>query len=139
MEKWDKRFFELALHVAEWSRDPKTKVGAVIVNNHKQVVSLGFNGFPRGIFDREDRYEDRETKYMFVAHAERNALDNAFVDTRGCTLYTTLYPCNECAKGIIQKGIKRVVAPIPDFNKPSCNFNITKIMFEEAAIQTNFV
>jgi dCMP deaminase len=139
MEKWDKRFFELALHVAEWSRDPKTKVGAVIVNNHKQVVSLGFNGFPRGIFDREDRYEDRETKYMFVAHAERNALDNAFVDTRGCTLYTTLYPCNECAKGIIQKGIKRVVAPIPDFNKPSCNFNITKIMFEEAAIETNFV
>lgn len=139
MEKWDKRFFELALHVAEWSRDPKTKVGAVIVNEHKQVVSLGFNGFPRGIFDREDRYQDRDTKYMFVAHAERNALDNAFVDTRGCTLYTTLYPCNECAKGIIQKGIKRVVAPFPDFNKPSCNFNITKIMFEEAKINTNFV
>ena len=139
MEKWDKRFYELAQHVADWSKDPRTKVGAVIVNDHKQVVSLGFNGFPRGIFDREDRYDDRTTKYLFVAHAERNALDNAFVDTRGCTLYTTLYPCNECAKGIIQKGVKRVVTVEPDYNKPDCNFNTTKIMFDEVGIETVFI
>lgn len=139
MANWDKRFYELALHVASWSKDPKTQVGAVVVNEHKQVIGLGFNGFPRGVFDADERYQGRQTKYMFVAHAERNALDNAFTDTRNCTLYTTLYPCNECAKGIIQKGIRKVVSPEPDYDKPNCNFNITKIMFEEAGIIVVFI
>lgn len=77
---WDIRFLELASHVSTWSKDPNTKVGAVIANENRQVLSLGYNGFPRGVEDKKSRYEDRATKLLFVAHAERNALDNAFVD-----------------------------------------------------------
>ena len=107
MSKWSDRFMELAEHVATWSKDPSTQVGCVIVDKQNRVVSLGFNGFPRGIKDIPARYQDKETKYLFVAHAERNALDNAPLSVEGCTLYSPLLPCNECAKSIIQKGIKR--------------------------------
>jgi dCMP deaminase len=108
-EVWNQRFFDLALHVAGWSKDPSTKVGAVIVNNKKQVLSHGYNGFPRGIEDSEERYADRPTKLQLVCHAERNALDNALFDVEGATLYSTLFPCTECTKGIIQRGISTVV------------------------------
>jgi dCMP deaminase len=131
--KWDERFMELAEHVSHWSRDPKTQVGAVIVNDKKQVLGIGYNGFPRGVTDYEERYLDRSQKLMFVAHAERNALDNCFTDTEGATLYSTLYPCNECAKGIIQKGIKRVVTPSkPDDNRHG--FDFAEQMFKEAGV-----
>lgn len=132
--KWHKRFYKLALHVAEWSKDPSTKVGACIVNQDRQIISVGFNGFPRGIFDFAKRYEDKETKYLFVSHAERNALDNAFTSVEGATLYTTLFPCNECAKGIIQKGIKTVVTPMPDKSRTHNYYDITLRMFREAEI-----
>lgn len=117
MADWDKRFFELAKHISEWSKDPSTKVGAVIVNDKRQVISIGYNGFPRGIFDTDSRYENRGTKHLFVIHAERNALDNAFTDVVGCTMYVTHFPCNECMKSIVQRGIKRIVAPKPDQTK----------------------
>lgn len=110
--KWDRRFLDLATHVSGWSKDPSTKVGSVIVAPDRRIVSLGYNGFPRGVEDHEERLSDRPTKYAFVAHAERNALDNADVPMRGCTLYVTLQPCNECAKSIIQRGITKVVALI---------------------------
>jgi dCMP deaminase len=133
---WDVRFLELAKHVASWSKDPNTKVGAVIVNDNRQVLSLGYNGFPRGVEDRVSRYSDRETKRLFVAHAERNALDNAYVDVRGATLYTTLCPCNECAKSIVQKGIKRVVSFSPPYEIVE-RFNIatTRILFKEGGVK----
>lgn len=121
MSDWDKRFFELAKHVSTWSKDPSTKVGAVIVNDLNQVVSIGYNGFPRGIFDAESRYNDRGVKHLFVIHAERNALDNAFTDVRGCTMYITHFPCNECMKSVVQRGIKRVVVPKPDYSKEYVN------------------
>jgi len=108
LTKWDKRFLALAKHVAEWSKDPSTKVGSVIVRPDKRVVSLGYNGFPTGVED-DDRLNDRETKLMMISHAERNALDNCDVPVRGYTLYTTLYPCSDCTKSIIQKGITRLV------------------------------
>ncbi len=137
---WDIRFLELAYHVAKWSKDPSTKVGAVIVNEQHQVLSLGYNGFPRGVEDRESRYADRETKLLFVAHAERNALDNAFVDVRGATLYTSLCPCNECAKSIIQKGIKRVVTHPPPVDKiETFKMYATTQMFNEANIKLTLV
>lgn len=134
---WDTRFLELANYVSQWSKDPSTKVGAVIVNNQKQVLSLGYNGFPRGVEDWSSRYEDREMKLLYVAHAERNALDNAFADVRGATLYTSLCPCNECAKSIIQRGIKRVVArSFPtDTQKHRFNADITLAMFAEADVK----
>lgn len=109
MTDWNQRFMDLAKHVAGWSKDPSTQVGAVVVNDKKQVISMGYNGFPRGVRDCQERYKDKATKLSFVAHAERNALDNAFGDVEGATLYSTLYPCSDCAKGIIQRGVRTVV------------------------------
>jgi len=135
MADWDKRFLELADHVAQWSKDPRTKVGAVIVDEKKRVVSVGYNGFPRGVDDNDERYADRETKHLFVAHAERNALDNAPLMVDDCTLYVPLVPCNECAKSIIQKGITRVVSYVPERDGTGFNWNITSTMFIEAGIE----
>ena len=135
MSKWSDRFMELAEHVAHWSKDPSTKVGCVIVDKQNRVVSLGFNGFPRGVRDHDLRYMDKETKYLFVAHAERNALDNAPLSVEGCTLYSPLLPCNECAKSIIQKGIKKVISYYPTEDRPNLNWEITKQMFLEAEVQ----
>ena len=135
---WDERFLGLAQHVASWSKDPRTKVGAVLVNETKQVLSVGYNGFPRGVFDMPNRYEDRPTKLMYVAHAERNALDNCFTDTRGSTLYVTLPPCNECVKSIIQKGVKRIVSLTSDA-RPQDNSDVAMQMLVEAGVQIDFI
>lgn len=135
MSKWSERFMALAEHVATWSKDPSTQVGCVIVDKQNRVVSIGFNGFPRGVKDDVARYADRDTKLLFVAHAERNALDNAPLSVDGCTLYTPLFPCNECAKSIIQKGISKVVSYEPDWSRKGFNWDITKKMFQEAGVQ----
>lgn len=135
MSKWSVRFMELAEHVATWSKDPSTQVGCVIVDQQNRVVSLGFNGFPRGVKDLDHRYTDKDIKYLFVAHAERNALDNAPLSVEGCTLYSPLLPCNECAKSIIQKGIAKVVSYEPDEDRPYLRWDITKQMFKEAGVQ----
>jgi len=108
---WDERFMRLAAHVAQWSKDPSTKVGAVIVDSKRRVIAMGYNGFPRGVDDSPERYADREVKYAHVVHAELNAILNALGPVEGCTLYTTLEPCTGCAKAIIQSGISRVVLP----------------------------
>jgi dCMP deaminase len=107
--KWDARFLSLAEHVAQWSKDPSTKVGAVIVDDKRRVVGVGYNGFARGVKDTDERLQNRDVKYKLVVHAESNALDNAAY-TEGCTLYCTFFPCPQCAARIIQKGIRRVVA-----------------------------
>jgi dCMP deaminase len=139
VNKWHRRFYQLAQHVSEWSKDPSTQVGACVVNDSKQVLSLGFNGFPRGVEDIAERYQDKETKYKFVSHAERNALDNAYMDIKGATLYCTLFPCNECAKGIIQKGITTVVTTRPDLNRTHNNLEESLQMFNEAGVEIIFV
>lgn len=112
-EKWDRKFLGLMDHVAQWSKDPSSKVGCVITDDLKRVISLGYNGFPRGVGDDPRAYADREKKYKLICHAERNALDNAPCSVRGMTMYTTV-PCNECQKSIIQSGIARVVFYKPD-------------------------
>jgi dCMP deaminase len=110
--KWDKRFLELAKHISSWSKDPSTQVGCVIADDNKKVVALGYNGFPHGIADTPERLNDRPTKYKYVVHSEPNALANAGVSVRGCTIYTYPFaPCSECMKLIITNGIKRVVYP----------------------------
>lgn len=110
--KWDRRFLEMAECVSQWSKDPSTKVGAVIVDPETQrVISVGFNGFPRGIQDNAERLLLRETKYDLIIHAEMNALQFAERSVKGCTLYVyPLPPCIRCATMIIQSGIKRVVS-----------------------------
>lgn len=134
MRDWDHRFLDLAEHIAQWSKDPRTKVGCVVVDEKKRIVSIGYNGFPRGVDDDPGRYEDRDTKLLFVAHAERNALDNAPLSVEGCTMYVPLMPCNECAKSIVQKGITKVVAYRPESDYNRFNWDITKKMFEEAGV-----
>lgn len=137
--KWHRRFFELAQHVAGWSKDPSTQVGACVVNDGKQVLSLGFNGLPRGVEDNHLRLVDRDTKYKFISHAERNALDNAYIDITGSTMYSTLFPCNECAKGIIQKGIRTVVTTHPDLDRTHNNLDASLQMFSEAGVKIIFI
>lgn len=112
MQKWDRRFLELAQHISGWSRDPSTHVGAVLVNANRCVVGMGYNGFPRGVDDNQARYDDRAVKYQYVVHAEVNAILNAVSNTVGTTLYTyPLCPCNECTKLIVQAGISQIVVP----------------------------
>lgn len=137
-EKWDLRFIELAWRVASWSKDPSTKVGSVIVAPNRTVLGLGYNGFPRGVGDYANRYDDRPQKYKFVVHAEPNAILTAGQIPPGSTLYCTLFPCNECAKLIIQAGITRVVAPIPPESNWTEAFEISKEMFYEAGISWYF-
>ena len=139
MTDWDERFLSLADHVSQWSKDPRTKVGAVIVDQKKRVISLGYNGFPRGVEDTPERYDDRPTKHLFVAHAERNALDNSPMSVEGCTLYVPLVPCSECAKSIIQRGIARVVSYVPDREGANFNWDITETMFTEAGVEFNLL
>lgn len=110
---WDDYFMGLAHLSARRSKDPSTQVGAVIVNRDHRVVGIGYNGFPYGCSDdvfpwgREGKIND--TKYPFVVHAELNAILNCNQSCRGCSIYVSLFPCNECAKAIIQSGIERVV------------------------------
>lgn len=132
---WDRRFLELASVVGSWSKDPSTKVGAVIVNENKQIVSMGYNGFPRGVKD-DYRLEDRETKYNLIVHAEANAIIHAKDSLEGCTIYTDPFmPCSKCAGLIIQSGIKRVVSL--DCHNPRWieNFRLAHDILTEARIE----
>lgn len=135
---WDYRFLQLAENVATWSKDPSTKVGSVIVDSERRVVGLGYNGFPRGVKDTSERYNNRDIKLQFVCHAERNAIDNAPGSVQNSTLYATLFPCNECCKSIIQKGIKRVVTFVPDPSKRLLyNYEVSYTMLNEAGVVLN--
>lgn len=110
---WDEYFMGLAHLSAKRSKDPSTQVGACIVSPDKRVVGIGYNGFPNGCdddvfpWDREGSFAN--TKYPFVVHAELNAILNSTQNLKGCSLYVSLFPCNECAKAIIQSGISRIV------------------------------
>lgn len=111
-QKWDFRFLDLAKLISTWSKDPSTKTGAVIVAPDKRVLSVGYNGFPRGVLDHESRLGNREEKYKIIVHCERNAMLFCRESLTGTTLYT--YPflsCSSCAAMIIQAGITRHVAP----------------------------
>lgn len=110
---WDEYFMGVALLSAKRSKDPNTQVGACIVNKNKKIVGIGYNGLPFGCDDAVfpwDRNGDfLNTKYPYVVHAEPNAILNSNSQTQDCTLYVSLFPCNECAKLIIQSGIKEIV------------------------------
>lgn len=109
---WDKYFLDLGRMVATKSKDPSTKVGAVIVRPDRTIVSLGYNGFPRGVADTSERLNDRPTKYSLVVHAEMNAILSARESLQGYTLYTVPFmPCDRCFVHVIQAGITRVVFP----------------------------
>lgn len=115
LNKWDKRFLYLAKHVSTWSKDPSTGIGAVITNNKNRIISIGFNGYPRGVPD--EGMDNREEKYLKVIHAEENALLFAQRDLCNCTIYVyPLLPCSNCMAKIIQVGITKVVVLVHDTN-----------------------
>lgn len=110
-DKWDLRFLELAHVIAKWSKDPSTQVGAVIVNDDRQIVSQGYNGLPSRVPDVPEILENRFEKYKYIIHAETNAILTANSSVKDCTLYTFPFlPCTNCASMVIQAGIKRVVS-----------------------------
>ena len=133
-EKWDRNFLELAQCVSGFSKDPSTQVGAVIVDQNNRIVSIGYNGFPKGIKD-DHRLLDRETKYKMIVHGEMNAIIFAKQALDGCTLYTVPFlSCPNCAAVVIQAGIKRVVAPTCTDARWMDNIDFSKARFREAGV-----
>ena len=142
--KWDKRYLELAKTVGTWSKDPSTKIGAIAVGIKGQVLAQGYNGFPRGISDIDERYSDRPTKYKYIVHAEQNLIYNATyngVSLDRSTLYVTGLPvCSECAKGVIQVGVQRVVMPADfDIKGWGESWKLSESMFNEAGVLYDFI
>lgn len=146
---WDLRYLKLAEHISTWSKD-STGIGSVAIGDQGQVLAQGYNGFPRGVEDSQERYDVKEEKYKFVVHSEMNVIYNASfngVSLRDSTLYVWGLPvCSECAKGIIQTGIKRVVmskrdriSTLPLSDKWKESFDLTKTLFEEAGVEWEFV
>jgi len=135
---WDEYFMGVALLSAQRSKDPNTQVGACIVNDKNKIVGAGYNGLPIGCSDDEFSWSKQgeflDTKYPFVCHAELNAiLNNIGMDLKGCTIYTALFPCNECTKAIIQSGISTVVY-LSDKYEKSESARASKLMLEKAGI-----
>lgn len=147
-DKWDYRFMSIAEEISTWSKDPSSKIGAVIVNDDKRILATGYNGFPKGIEDTEERLNNREQKYPLIVHAEMNCLMNALysgVSVRGATLYVYGLPvCAECTKSVIQSGINRVVVAtdsskdVPQKWVDQWN-NLSKPMYIEAGIETDIL
>lgn len=146
MTSWDKKYIRLAREISTWSKDPSTQIGAVAVGEKGQLLAQGYNGFPRGIEDSADRLNNRKEKYKYVVHAEMNCIYNATyngVSLNGSTMYIYGLPvCSECAKGLIQVGIKRVVSTaITDATPENWveSTKLTKQIFEEANVKYDFI
>lgn len=135
---WDEYFMGLAHLSALRSKDPNTQVGAAIVDENHRVVSVGYNGFPTGVSDDEFPWDRSggvlDSKYAFVVHAELNAILNSQRSVRGCTIYVSLFPCNECAKAIIQSGIRRIVYESDKYNGVDTNI-ASKRMLKAAGVE----
>ena len=135
---WDEYFMGLAHLSALRSKDPNTQVGACIVDKDKKVVSIGYNGMPRGCndtdmpWDREGGF--KETKYAYVVHAELNAILNSPRSLKDTILYVSLFPCNECAKAIIQSGIKKIYYESDKYNGTDGNI-VSKTMLQKAGVE----
>ena len=140
IQKWYLRMIQLAELIATWSKDPSSKCGSVIADGNR-VVSTGFNGFPVGVEDTEERLNDRSLKYPIIKHAEANAILLSRELVRGMTLFVSpLLPCTECAGDMIQTGIKRVVFRTPDRDHPTCDvwlekFHLSKEILDEAGVE----
>lgn len=144
MDKWDARYLGLAREVSTWSKDPSSKIGAIAVGGKGEILSTGYNGFPRHILDMDERYAERSIKYKYIVHAEANCIYNATyngVSLNGSTMYVHGLPCcSECAKAIIQVGVKRVVMNGDPFNQRwKESVETTLAMFKEARIEWEFI
>ena len=141
---WDRKFLELAKHISTWSKDPSKKIGAVAVGANRNILATGYNGFPKGIQDTEERLNDRETKYELVVHAEMNCIYNAVengVSLKDSHLYVYGLPiCHECAKGVVQVGIGRVIIEdrLCAEQRWSDSFAKSKRIFNEGNVVVNY-
>lgn len=135
---WNEYFMEIALLSAKRSKDPSTQVGACIINNENKIVGIGYNGLPNGISDDDLTWERNggflDTKYAYVCHAEMNAIMNCKQLPKGCTIYVTLFPCNECAKLIIQSGIKKVIY-LKNKYKDSDSVKASTILMKKSGVE----
>lgn len=135
---WDEYFMSLSHLSGKRSKDPSTQVGACIVNQNKRIVGIGYNGMPYGCNDDEYPWEREgdfmNTKYAYVVHAELNAILNSTVPLKNCSIYVSLFPCNECAKAIIQSGITEVVYE-SDKYADTDSVKASKKMFESAGVK----
>ena len=136
---WDEYFMGIALLSAKRSKDPNTNVGACIVDNDHKVVSIGYNGMPKGLNENKlswNKNEGLDSKYLYVCHAEFNAILNTKNNTnlKGCTIYVTLFPCNECAKAIIQVGISKVIY-LEDKYHDSTETKASRLLFDLAGVK----
>ena len=138
-DKWDRRYLALAGHVAFWSKDPSTCVGAVLLSEDRRREYLGYNGFPRGVEDDPVILADRPAKYLRTIHAEMNALLKAGRDAEGGTLYSTLFTCAGCAKHAIQSGVKKLVTFYPvDVDRWKDEFDAARDMYRQAGVELVF-
>ena len=136
--KWDNRFLELAEFYSKWSKDPSTQVGCVIVDNNNIVLGLGYNGFPRGVSDSNERIKDRSIKHLIVQHAEVNAVLNSNSKVNGATAYVTHPPCSSCTGLLIQAGIKRIVtykASSTLAKRYNASFKASLVMLKESGVE----
>lgn len=130
---WDQYFMGVAMLSAERSKDPNTQVGACIVDCNHHIISLGYNGAPTGYSDDLIPWDKREgdqfkTKYVYSCHSEMNAILNAPIGVRGMTLYVTLFPCHDCAKAIVQSGIKEIIYLDDKYEGTDSNLMSKKIL-----------
>ena len=141
--KWKKRFLKLSKEISTWSKDPSTKVGALIISEDRNIISTGYNGFPRNIEDTEERLNNRELKYKFILHAEMNCILNALYNGRSvkdCILFVHgLPPCSECTKSIIQAGIKKVITDSKATDNWKESLKLSLEMLKEANVDIEFI
>jgi dCMP deaminase len=145
MADWDKRWKEVLNLVKTWSKDRSTQVSAVIIDEESNTpVTFGYNGFPRGCDDSIESRHERPEKYLWTEHAEKNCIFNAAREGRsldGKTLYVTMFPCADCARGIIQSGIKKVVTPKPNMSLEiwKKSFEVSMVMMKETGVEVVFL
>lgn len=144
MPDWDHKFMRLALHVSEWSKDPDTQVGCIIVGRSNEIRSLGFNGMPRRVDDSEPTRISRPGKYLWTEHAERNAIYNAArvgIPLEGCRMYLPWFPCAACARAIIQAGLSELIAAKPDFtdSKWGEDFRVATVLLSEGGVAIRYM
>tara|TARA_R110000868_G_scaffold170370_3_gene405626 strand:- start:3002 stop:3442 length:441 start_codon:yes stop_codon:yes gene_type:complete len=144
IDKWDKRYMDIAREISKWSKDPSSKIGAVAVDNKGHILCTGYNGFPRGIEDTEERLNNRNLKYSIIVHAEMNAIFNATyhgVCLDGGTMYVSGLPCcSNCALGIISTGIKRVIMEgDPNNERWKNSWEVTASLFNESNVEWEFI
>ncbi len=146
MTDWDARWLKLAREVGSWSKDRSTKTGCIIVGDARQILSGGYNGFPRRVDDNVDERHERPEKYLWTEHAERNAIYNAArhgIALEGAAMYVPWFPCADCARAIIQSGITILVTRELESGDPLLerwkdHHEVSRVMLEEAEVTVRF-